>query len=135
MTPEEIKAKSDALTVEITELELAEQGLLAELGKKVLPELPEDSAHASLAAEIKKLGNKMAKMRKEQASLDAEYKQQLVALTCYSCKTLNPSGSRFCEECGGKLGEPPREYCKACNTMNSPNLKFCGECGVKLASG
>jgi len=135
MTPEEIKAKLDTLAGLIAGLEQTETAKLAELGKKVLPELPKDSEHAPLVAEINKIGGKIATMHREQSSLDEEYKQQLVALTCYSCKVVNPAGSRFCEECGGKLGEPPREYCKECNTMNSPGLKFCGECGAKLASG
>jgi RNA polymerase subunit RPABC4/transcription elongation factor Spt4 len=132
MTPEEIKAKSEATAEQIARLEQAELASLAELGRKLLPGLSDSSEHASLASSIKDMGTKLATLRREKSLLDEEYKQQLAALTCFVCKAVSPTGSRFCEECGGKLGEPPREYCKSCGTMNGPNLKFCGECGARL---
>ena len=134
MIPEEIKKKSDDVANQIVGLEQAELALLAELGRKLLPELSGDSEHSPLAADIREVGAKLTKLRQEKSALDEEYKKQLAALTCFACKKVNQASSRFCEECGRKLGEPPREYCRSCGTLNGSNLKFCGECGAKLGT-
>jgi len=132
MTLNETKMQSEATAGKITDLEQAALALYAELGQKMLELLPEDSEYAPLADKIRELNAQLEGLRRELSDLEQDYKTQLTALTCFSCKMVNPEGARFCEGCGAKLGEPPKEYCRACNTINTPGQKFCGECGAKL---
>lgn len=42
------------------------------------------------------------------------------------CGTANPSGSKFCTQCGRPLGAP---ICGKCRAAISPAAKFCSACG------
>lgn len=128
-----------AITDEIAALEKQRLGMFAEVGEMALPALRDKPEFTELAAKIDKIAEKLGGLRQRESELleekarrEKEEKERQLALTCFACKRVNPEGARFCEQCGGKLGEPPREYCKACSTLNSPNMKFCGECGAKL---
>jgi class 3 adenylate cyclase/tetratricopeptide (TPR) repeat protein len=48
--------------------------------------------------------------------------------TCSNCGAENPSGQKFCGECGTQLAVT----CSACGTANPPGQRFCGECGSPL---
>src|SRR5216684_2302790 len=50
-------------------------------------------------------------------------------MKCLRCQSENPSGQKFCGQCGARLAI----LCPSCNTPNSPDQKFCGECGTKLS--
>ena len=50
-------------------------------------------------------------------------------MLCAKCKTENPDGLKFCNECGAAF-ETPRA---SCGFENVPAARFCGECGVALA--
>ena len=47
-------------------------------------------------------------------------------MNCSSCGTENPAGTKFCKECGTRLGQT----CPACGRALLPDDKFCGECGT-----
>ena len=128
----EITHRMDAIKQAIVDLEAEELAKSAELGRKLVGIVPEGSEFTSLAVQIKDVSEKLTALRDELHTLGGEYKQRIFELTCFTCATVNSDGSRFCEECGAKLGEPPREYCMQCHTMNGQNMKFCGECGAKL---
>lgn len=49
-------------------------------------------------------------------------------MRCASCGFENPTGAKFCEECGAGL---PRA-CPACGHEASASAKFCSECGAPL---
>jgi len=132
MSIDEMKAKLGEIAGKITELEQSELKLYAELGKKLLPTLADDSENGELVSNIKETGEKLTALRREQSDLEIEKNRHIAELTCFTCKTVNTEGSTFCEECGAKLGEKPKEYCEACGTMNRQGQKFCGECGAKL---
>ncbi|HXH03434.1 MAG TPA: adenylate/guanylate cyclase domain-containing protein, partial [Candidatus Competibacteraceae bacterium] len=51
-------------------------------------------------------------------------------MRCASCGFENPSGAKFCEECGSKLVGT----CPQCGHEVRPTAKFCGECGAPLAA-
>ncbi len=76
-------------------------------------------------------------------------------VNCPSCGTLNPSGARFCIDCGGKMeaelrcpdcgeiiikgakyclscGRPLSNACPNCGTELTKGAKFCPECGTKI---
>ena len=132
MALEEMKSRIDEITGQIAGLEQAENNSYAELGRKVLPNVAEDSEYSDFVARIKEITGKKTGLADEQAGLEAEYRRRLELCTCFTCKTVNTEGATFCEECGAKLGVKPREYCEACGHMNSKEQKFCGECGTKL---
>jgi class 3 adenylate cyclase/tetratricopeptide (TPR) repeat protein len=50
-------------------------------------------------------------------------------MQCPQCQHDNPTGQKFCGECGARL----EARCSACGTANPPGQKFCGECGERLA--
>ena len=58
-------------------------------------------------------------------------------LTCSACGFVNAEGTKFCQNCGGKL-EPPApvvvegNICPGCGATNDAGVKFCRECGRKL---
>jgi class 3 adenylate cyclase/tetratricopeptide (TPR) repeat protein len=47
-------------------------------------------------------------------------------VSCSSCGTENPAGTKFCKECGTRLAQT----CPACGHALLPDDKFCGECGT-----
>ena len=50
-------------------------------------------------------------------------------IQCSACGNENPTGQRFCDECGAALART----CPACGTLVRPQAKFCGECRSPLA--
>jgi hypothetical protein len=53
---------------------------------------------------------------------------------CPKCGTANRDGSRFCNECGERLGTQTRLRCPDCGTYNPLQSVFCSECGGSLLS-
>ena len=49
-------------------------------------------------------------------------------MRCPNCKTENPSGKKFCGDCGAALANP----CPKCGADNPAGKSFCGECGTAL---
>jgi len=52
-------------------------------------------------------------------------------MRCSRCQHDNPSGQKFCGECGARLTVP----CPSCGASNPPGQKFCGSCGAALTAG
>jgi class 3 adenylate cyclase/tetratricopeptide (TPR) repeat protein len=52
-------------------------------------------------------------------------------MKCPRCQHENPSGVKFCGECGARL----ELLCPSCRATNPPANKFCNECGAALHSG
>src|SRR6516165_5586283 len=49
-------------------------------------------------------------------------------MICAQCKTENPDGLKFCNECGATFKAP----CASCGFENAPTAKFCGNCGSPI---
>ena len=49
-------------------------------------------------------------------------------MLCPKCKTENPEGLKFCNECGTPFKTP----CVSCGFENALSAKFCGQCGGVL---
>ncbi len=56
--------------------------------------------------------------------------QQQNAVKCSSCGSAVPDGTKFCPNCGNKVGN----FCPNCGASLNPGAKFCGECGTKLVA-
>ena len=52
------------------------------------------------------------------------------SVTCSSCKSTAPLGTKFCNQCGVKFetGSP----CQACGATVTPGSRFCSECGTRV---
>src|SRR5258706_16461709 len=48
---------------------------------------------------------------------------------CSNCQTENATGTKFCKECGTRLGLA----CATCGNALLPDAKFCGECGTPVS--
>ena len=135
----DIKEEIGAIIAKIEAAEAKKHDAFAEFVELALPELKSKPAFAGpvakieeIIAEIKEHSDRKDALVADQEKAEREEKERLIKCTCVACKTVNPEDAKFCETCGGKLGELPREYCEACCTLNQPGLKFCGECGAKL---
>ena len=51
-------------------------------------------------------------------------------MICSNCETENPVGTKFCKECGTRLGL----VCASCGNALLPDAKFCSECGTSVAA-
>jgi len=51
-------------------------------------------------------------------------------MVCAKCKTENPDGLKFCNECGAAFSA----LCASCGFENAPTAKFCGQCGKALGA-
>jgi PAS domain S-box-containing protein len=47
-------------------------------------------------------------------------------MECPVCRSNNPTGQKFCGDCGHKL----QSNCPQCGAQNPPQYKFCGHCGL-----
>jgi RNA polymerase subunit RPABC4/transcription elongation factor Spt4 len=131
MTREELKINIDQTAQKTNELKLFLQNVYAELGRELYPALAEGE-HTQITGKIKTTEANLLALNSEQSAMENEYRRLIETVTCFYCKTINADDAAFCEECGKKLGEKPREYCEGCGTVNNPGQKFCGECGAKL---
>jgi len=53
-----------------------------------------------------------------------------VVTPCSQCGVENPTGQRFCGQCGSPLAVE----CPACGAQNAPGNKFCGSCGTAFVA-
>ena len=49
-------------------------------------------------------------------------------MECLRCGQENPSGQKFCGNCGNPLAA----VCSSCGNANPPGQRYCGECGTAL---
>jgi membrane protease subunit (stomatin/prohibitin family) len=56
---------------------------------------------------------------------------QAATMVCPSCSAQIPAGSKFCPQCGGKIGG--EMICPNCKADVPDGSKFCPNCGTKIA--
>jgi class 3 adenylate cyclase/tetratricopeptide (TPR) repeat protein len=49
-------------------------------------------------------------------------------MRCLNCRSENPTGARFCNQCGAPFGK----ICPKCAVENARDARFCSQCGASL---
>lgn len=122
---------------DVSDLEKQEQELYAEIGKQAIDRYGTNS-FGETAEKLKLVQSNLATARQkldeikaEQEAAEREQKAAEEACTCPECGHRNPEGTRFCQECGTKLGAPAKVFCTSCGAELAPGVRFCGECGAR----
>ncbi len=121
---------------EISELKKQIGEIYQKIGKKAV----EQYGAENFAEEVQKLEQLQAELTAAQTKADeikaaeeakAKAEQEaLAARTCTECGYENLEGTRFCQQCGTKMGS--KNLCPNCSTLNKAGINFCRECGTKL---
>lgn len=123
---------------EVSDLKKQETDLYTEIGRMAVEKYGlEDFGEvadrmkliqANMAAAEAKLKEALsAKEEQERAA-----KEAAAGRTCPQCGHENPEGTKFCQECGSKLGV--QNTCPSCGAANPAGVKFCQECGARMAA-
>ena len=130
------------LKSEVSELEGKQNEVLARIGREVFDAYRQSGKYAEFAALIAQaqaLQTQIDEKQQEaqQAAKAAEEKRQaqqqlMKERTCPGCGAENEPGTKFCRECGTKMGAPAAAFCPECGAKCEPGRKFCGECGAQL---
>lgn len=119
---------------EVNSLQNQEIALYAEIGKLLLAKC--SGQYPDLENKLKLVQTNLveAQERLKNAKIEKEQKEQEKQLTkeqctCLECGYLNIEGTKFCQECGAKLGAAT---CQKCGAYLVPGTRFCGECGAKM---
>jgi len=113
---------------------MGQQAMAMQYMKETTAELPEGGGGGAAAAGIGAgvgiaMGTTIAK------GMQAPVQQapiQQATIACRKCGTQNPAGTKFCGNCGNKLGPLKMVKCPKCETENPSEMKFCGNCGTKM---
>ena len=119
---------------QVSDLKKQEQDLYAEIGRQAIERYGLDSfgetadklrlVQSNLASATRELDAQKA----EQEAKEKAEQEAAAALRCPSCGHSNPEGTKFCQECGTKMGG---SVCVSCGAPLPPGSRFCGECGAK----
>lgn len=83
-----------------------------------------------VAAQQAPLATPIAPVQPNVAPPAAAPAQQAVGMSCPHCGAQVPAGSKFCLECGQKIGGG---FCAGCGATLPPDAKFCPSCGTPRA--
>lgn len=122
---------------EISDLEKQEFEIYAEIGRQAYEANPDRWPQAE-RLKLARANLDAAKARRDALEREQQAEQKLrqaaeAALVCPNCDYQNPEGTKFCQECGTKLGlsTPAILRCAGCGAELAPGTRFCGECGAK----
>ena len=147
MPQDDPKTQLFKLQSEVSDLQKQENDLYAEIGRAAMEQYGAEGfgetaqklqlVQTNLAAAQQKLSEAQAaeeeRKKAEEAAAAERRRAELAAReerTCPSCGNENPEGTKFCQECGTKLGQ--KNTCPSCGTANPMGVKFCQECGTRL---
>jgi len=108
---------------------MGQQAMAMQYMKETTAELPEGGGGGAAAAGIGAgvgiaMGTTIAK------GMQAPVPE--ATIPCQKCGKQNPVGTKFCGNCGNKMGPLNMVKCPKCATEMSPQMKFCGNCGAKM---
>ncbi len=108
---------------------MGHQAMAMQYMKETTAELPEGGGGGAAAAGIGAgvgiaMGTTIAK------GMQAPVPE--ATIPCQKCGKQNPAGTKFCGNCGNKMGSLNMVKCPKCATEMSSQMKFCGNCGAKM---
>ena len=119
---------------QVNDLKKQEKDLLAEIGKMAIEKYGLES-FGEVADKLRLVQSNLdmasRELNAQKEEQEAKEKAQAAAtqaLRCHSCGYDNPEGTKFCQECGTRLGV---SRCVNCGAELPPGSKFCGECGSR----
>jgi len=122
---------------ELTDLKKQQQELYAEIGKRAVSKYGIES-FGELSDKLRLVENNIAAAEEKFNAMQAEKnakemaeQERTAARTCPSCGIQNPEGTKFCQECGTKLGAKEECFCTSCGAKLALGTRFCGECGAR----
>ncbi|MDR0964401.1 MAG: zinc ribbon domain-containing protein [Clostridium sp.] len=124
-----------ATQAELADLQKQEAEIYTEIGRIAYAQnpsgYPQSAKLALIQANIEQTTQELnsAKQAKEQE--EAQKNAQTAAVTCTQCGHVNPEGTKFCQECGGKLGVSAKTFCSTCGAQLETGTRFCGACGAR----
>ncbi len=120
---------------ELSDLEKQETELFAEIGRQAYER---DPSTYSQYEKLQLIRSNIESIKKKIAGMDEEKKADEAAKAaieaqsrCPNCDYQNPEGTKFCQECGTKLGAVAKPHCSNCGAELESGTRFCGECGTK----
>jgi membrane protease subunit (stomatin/prohibitin family) len=108
---------------------MGQQAMAMQYMKETTAEIPEGGGGGAAAAGIGAgvgiaMGTTIAK------GMQAPAPQPTIP--CQKCGNQNPVGTKFCGNCGNKIGPQKMVKCPKCGTDMPDQMKFCGNCGAKM---
>ena len=125
---------------EVSDLKTQETGLYTEIGRMAVEKYGlEDFGEASdrmklIQANLAAAEAKLKEAKGEAEAREKAEKEALAGRTCVQCGHENPEGTKFCQQCGAKLGAV-NIPCPSCGTENPAGVKFCQQCGGRMEAG
>jgi ribosomal protein L40E len=120
---------------ELKDLQKQEDEILLEIGRQAYESNPsawaQDGKLQLIRQNMSIAQATLDKAKSDQESAEAEKKALDSARTCSNCGHVNPEGTKFCQECGTKIGAPEKTFCTSCGAELAPGTRFCGSCGAK----
>ncbi|MCK9251893.1 MAG: zinc ribbon domain-containing protein [Eubacteriales bacterium] len=118
------------LQSDVSDLKQQEQEIFAQIGRQALASQGA-AAFGELGDRLKLVQINLAAAEQKARTLQAAKEAKQNAFTCPSCGHENPDGTKFCQECGTRLGTAAKTACTACGAELAPGTRFCGECGAR----
>lgn len=114
---------------EVAELQKQETEIYAQIGRQALER--GEGLFPNLESKLRLVQANLLEVQKKLKNVQAEKdmkKATQLANTCPTCGNVNAEGTKFCQECGTKLGAAK---CGNCGATLTPGTRFCGECGAR----
>lgn len=117
---------------ELDGLKREEAELFAEIGRAAFEQNPENWPQGEklkiLKTEIEEIEAKFKALEEQRLAAEQAKEASESARRCPSCGHLNNDGTKFCSQCGAKLG---KSACSSCGAELGPGVRFCGACGAR----
>lgn len=117
---------------ELEDLKKQENDLFAEIGRQVYGANPSGFVQSEklrlIQMNMAEAQQRLNAITSEKNQAEQVKKEAQERCTCPACGHVNPDGTRFCQECGSKLGG---SACTKCGAALQPGTRFCGECGAQ----
>ena len=135
MPQDDPKTQLFKMQTEVSDLKKQETTLYTEIGRLAVEQYGLDSfgeladRMRLIQANLEAAEQKLKEAQGAQQERERAEKEAKAGRTCPGCGYENPEGTRFCQECGGKLGGAK---CPSCGADNGPGVKFCQQCGSRM---